>query len=562
MLRVLTAKDFAIVEHAELVPGEGMTALTGETGAGKSLMVDALLMLCGGRGDSGMVRSGCERAELSAEFDLSALPEVAAMLRELELDDGNECRLRRVLRADGSSRAFANDRPVTLATLRQIAEQLVEIHGQHEHQALLQRSRQLAILDASGEHQPLQRQVGELARGWERLDREARALESHAGGSSSAQALEFLRFQIDELARHALEPAALEQIELEHRRLSARGELISAAERALDTLDGDHDGASRPALNRLASEIDRLTATDPQLGEIANLLRDAALQVDEAVASLERYRAQQDLDPERLGELDGQLSRIHELSRKHRVAATELKAREHSLRAEHEAIAGADARLLAVREQQSNVRRDYDRAAKALSDARGNTARTLSTRISGLMGELGMIGGRFAASLESDASRPPGVDGIDSVEFMVSANPGQALRPLRKVASGGELSRISLAIEVAALGRGDVPTMVFDEVDTGIGGAVAEVVGRKLRELGLSRQVLCVTHLPQVAAQANRHLSVSKSVDEGTTRTQLQLLDADARLEEVARMLGGVEITRETRANARDMLRRAGGRDS
>jgi DNA repair protein RecN (Recombination protein N) len=556
MLRVLTAKDFAIVERAELAPGAGMTALTGETGAGKSLMVDALALLCGARGDSAMVRAGCERAELAAEFDLAALPAVVAILRELELDDGDECRLRRVLRADGSSRAFVNDRPVTLATLREVAGQLVEIHGQHEHQALLQRGRQLSVLDACGELEAERERVAALAASWQALQREATALAQRAGGGDG-QALEFLRFQIEELARHALEPAALAELEREHRVLSAQGELLAGSERALEGLDGDHDAAVRPQLARIAGEIERLAGTDARLAPTAQLLRDAGLQVDEAAAAIDRYRAQLDLDPERLGELDAQLTRMHDLARKHRLPASELKAREAALRAEHDAIAGADQRLAELRARQAAVRRDYDAAAATLSARRRAAGEVLARQVSGLMAELGMAGGRFAVDFASDPARDPAPDGIDAVEFLVAANPGQPERALRKVASGGELSRISLAIEVASLGRGDVPTMVFDEVDTGIGGAVAEVVGRKLRELGRSRQVLCVTHLPQVAAQADRHLSVSKSAEDGTTRTRLLLLDDAQRLEEIARMLGGVDITRETRAHARDMLRRA-----
>jgi len=555
MLRVLTAKDFAIVEHAELVPGERMTALTGETGAGKSLMVDALALLCGARGDSAMVRAGCERAELSAEFDLAALPDLAAMLRGLELDDGSDCRLRRVLRVDGSSRAFVNDRPVTLATLREVAGRLVEIHGQHEHQALLQRARQLAILDAGAGLEADRARVAALAAQWTGMEREATTLAAKAGGGAG-QALEFLRFQIDELARDALDPAALADLEREHRILAAQGELLAGSERALDGLDGDHDAAVRPQLSRLAADLERLAATDSRLDAPARLLRDAALQVEEAAVALDRYRSRQDIDPGRLAELDARLARVHELARKHRVPAPELRAREAALREEHDATAGLDERLAGLRARQAAVRRDYDAAAAALSARRRAAAAVLGQRVSALMGELGMAGGRLEVFIEASPAGSPVPEGIDAVEFMVAANPGQPPRPLRKVASGGELSRISLAIEVAALGRGDVPTMVFDEVDTGIGGAVAEVVGRKLRELGAARQVLCVTHLPQVAAQANRHVAVAKVSDGGATRTRVLALDEAQRLEEIARMLGGLDITRETRAHARDMLRR------
>ena len=552
MLRSLVVKDFAIIDAAELALDAGMTALTGETGAGKSLIVDALMLLGGARADAGFVRHGCDKAELAAEFDLARAPAAKAWLRELELDDGDECRVRRVLRRDGSSRAFVNDSPVTIQTLKDLSSQLVEIHGQHEHQALLQRSRQLLLLDAYGGHEAHRSRVAEHARAWSAIEAEAAALEARTGGGG--QGLEFLKFQLDELAKHALEPAALEALEAEHRRLSHGGELLAGCAQALDALDGDRDGAIRPQLARVAADVERLQLHDERLAPVVALLRDASVAVDEACDQLERRNDDDGIDPDRLARLDATLARLHDLSRKHRVPAAGLKAREEALRAEYDSVAGADERLAALRAKQARVVAEYDAAAAELTRARAKSAQALGAAVSAMMGELGMAGGRFAVAVETTTDGAPGAQGRDAVEFTVSANPGQPLRALRKIASGGELARIGLAIEVAALGKDDVATMVFDEVDAGIGGAVAEVVGRKLKALGRERQVLCVTHLAQVAAQAHHHVAVAKQRSAEDTRTAIAMLDDKRRLEEIARMLGGVEITTATRAHAKQML--------
>ena len=552
MLRSLVVKDFAIIDAAELALDAGMTALTGETGAGKSLIVDALMLLGGARADAGFVRHGCDKAELAAEFDLARAPAAKAWLRELELDDGDECRVRRVLRRDGSSRAFVNDSPVTIQTLKDLSSQLVEIHGQHEHQALLQRSRQLLLLDAYGGHEAHRSRVAEHARAWSAIEAEAAALEARTGGGG--QGLEFLKFQLDELAKHALEPAALEALEAEHRRLSHGGELLAGCAQALDALDGDRDGAIRPQLARVAADVERLQLHDERLAPVIALLRDASVAVDEACDQLERRNDDDGIDPDRLARLDATLARLHDLSRKHRVPAAGLKAREEALREEYDSVAGADERLAALRAKQARVVAEYDAAAAELTRARAKSAQALGAAVSAMMGELGMAGGRFAVAVETTTDGAPGAQGRDAVEFTVSANPGQPLRALRKIASGGELARIGLAIEVAALGKDDVATMVFDEVDAGIGGAVAEVVGRKLKALGRERQVLCVTHLAQVAAQAHHHVAVAKQRGTEDTRTAIAMLDDKRRLEEIARMLGGVEITTATREHARQML--------
>ena len=555
MLRLIAVKDFAIIDQAELGLGSGLTALTGETGAGKSLLVDALMLLGGGRGDAGWVRQGAERAELAAEFDLARLPDAAAWLRELELDDGDECRVRRVLRADGSSRAFVNDRAVSLATLKSLVAQLVEIHGQNEHQALLSRAHQRRLLDAFGGHAPALEATATSARRWHQLAAGSEALRAQAGGGAGA--LEYLRFQLDELARDALAPEALAELEGEHRRLANAGELIEVSARAQEALDGDDETAARTVLARVAGDLERMAQADSRLSPVAAMVRGAAVEAGEAAEMLARYRAGQELDPQRLAAVDAQLARLHELARKHRIPVPELKAREEALRAQFDAIANAEQRFAALDAEQARALAAFREAAASLGEARRRAAGQLAREVGAALGELGMAGARFSVAVESEALAEPAPDGVDQVEFMVSANPGQPERPLRKVASGGELSRISLAIEVAALGQDAVPTMVFDEVDAGIGGAVAEVVGRKLRTLGRARQVLCVTHLPQVAAQADGHVAVSKSSAGESTRIQIEPLDKEHRREEIARMLGGVEITSQTRAHAADMLRRA-----
>jgi DNA repair protein RecN (Recombination protein N) len=555
MLRHLVVADFAIIEHAELEFGPGLTALTGETGAGKSLLVDALLMVGGARADSALVRHGAGRAEVGAEFDLSALPDVRAWLAGLELDDGNECRVRRVLRPDGSSRAFVNDRGVSVATLRELGERLVEIHGQHEHQALLSRTHQLALLDAFGGHDAELASVRDAFSTWQRLEEEARALRERAG--RGGQAVEFLRFQLDELARHALTPESFAELEHEHGRLAHAGELIEVCTGVHEALDGDDDGAARTVLARAVSELERMAHHDAQLAPILDVLRSAEVQAVEAAEALDRYRSAQELDPDRLAALDAQLGKMHELARKHRVPAQELKARESSLRAEYDALAGAEERLAGLDGELAGALAIWRDGAGRLGAARAKAAATLATRVTALMAELGMQGGRFEVQIETDVAAAPAACGAEQVEFLVGPNPGQPPRPLRRIASGGELSRIGLAIEVAALGKDSVGSMVFDEVDAGVGGAVAEVLGRKLKALGTARQVLCVTHLPQVAAQADRHIAVDKRVERGATRTRIEVLDAERRREELARMLGGIEITAQTRAHAEDMLQRA-----
>ena len=554
MLTSLYVRQFAVVEAAEIAFGPGLTVVSGETGAGKSLQDDALMLLAGARADSGMVRAGSDRAELAAEFDLTELPEARDWLQREELDEDGSCQLRRVIRTEGSSKAWINGRPANARQLGELASLLVEIHGQHEHQALLSRSHQLALLDAYADHEALLAQVRGSALQWRELG--ARMLKL-SGGDDREQRIELLRHELGELEKWALPPAELTELEANHKRLANAGRLAEGAAGVVELLDGDSEFALRRALGRAHAELGKLAALDDKLAPLLELLDNAAIELGEAADGLGRYAQDVDLDPERYTEVDSHLGHLHELSRRHRLPVVELHDKLTALRTELTELEGAGDALEKLSAQRLHLRQAYVDAATQLSQARAIAADRLSKEVSVLMVDLGMAGGQLRVELEPVAGSEPDPQGQERCELLVSANPGQPPRPLRKVASGGELARISLAIEVATLGKDTVGSMIFDEVDTGIGGAVAEVVGQKLRSLGGQRQVLCVTHLPQVAAQGHAHLRVSKHSDHESTHTRIDKLDANGRRDELARMLGGVEITRETRAHARQMLERA-----
>lgn len=556
MLVHLSLKQFAVVNEAELGFGPGLTVISGETGAGKSLLVDALGLISGLRADSGVVRHGADRAELVAGFSLDDVPLARAWLRDNELDEDDAsqdapCQIRRVIRADGGSRAWVNGRPVTLGQLSELSALLVEIHGQHEHQALLSRPSQLALLDAFGRTQAELAAVGTAAARWSALLTERDELSAKGDVSDR---IGWLEHQHGELDREDLEADAIARLQDDHRRQSHAADLISACEGAFARLGGDEGPSLSRSLQQVRSDLQRVLEHEPRLGDVDGMLDAAAIQVDEALALLDRIRSDLDLDPSALEAIEQRLTRIHELARKHRVPPEQLATQRDAIAAELESLQGAGVRLARLDSEIETARRDWRQAADALGRMRREAAANLSASTTALISELGMGGGRFDVQIEPIETDRPDPQGGERVEFLVAANPGQPARALRKVASGGELSRISLAIEVAALGLDTVPTMVFDEVDTGIGGAVAEIVGQKLRALGASRQVLCVTHLPQVAAQGHAHYRVSKAASEGVTQSAVQLLNAKQREEELARMLGGVELTREARAAAKRLL--------
>ena len=550
MLSRLSIRDFAVVAHAELAFGAGLTVISGETGAGKSLLVDALGFLCGARADAGAVRHGAERAELEAEFALADCPAAQDWLRDTELDDGDACQLRRTLRADGGSRAWINGRAATIGQLAELAALLVEILGQHEQQALLSRSTQTGLLDAYARHPQLLLAVRDAARRWRALHDEREALLAR-GDVTERKA--WLAHQLDELQAETLEPEALAELDASHRRHAHAASLIAACEQALQRLGGDEALTSQ--LQQLRAGLQREAGHEPRLNEVDAMLDSAAIQLDEALGLLERIRDDLDLDPEALADIERRLVRVQDLARKHRVAPDKLAAHRDVLAIELESLADADTRLQGLDRDIATALADWQQAAKRLSTSRRKAGDALAQAVEALIAELGMGGGRFQVALESVADpQSPDAGGAERAEFLVSANAGQQPRPLRKVASGGELSRISLAIEVATLGLDAVPTMVFDEVDSGIGGAVAAAVGAKLRALGDSRQVLCVTHQPQVAAAGHAQYRVSKAARDGITQSSVEVLDAAGRIGEIARMLGGAEVTKEAQAAAKRLL--------
>ncbi|MFO1495068.1 MAG: DNA repair protein RecN [Lysobacterales bacterium] len=555
MLQSLSLRDLAVAGRVDLQVQSGMSVITGETGAGKSILVDALLLVAGGRADSGAVREGAERSEISAEFDLAALPAVQAWLSAEELDEDGPCVLRRVVRADGGSRAYINGRPASLQQMRTLASMLVEVHGQHEHQALLERAHQLDLLDQYAQHPALCAAVREAARHWRELHA---AIESLRGNArDGADLIEFLRHQVRELEEADVTATRIAELESEHRLLAHAGELIDGLGQIVEALDGDEGDSVQRLLGHASHELTRLTQVDPGLADARALLESAQVQIDEALALLRRRRDSVDLDPERLAESEQDLARLHTLARKHRCTLQGLEQVQTELHARLESAEGAGTRLAALEAESEAALQAYRRHAERLRASRASAAQRLAAEVTTLMQELGMGGGRFEVAIESVEGQPQ-IQGSESLEFLVTANAGMPPRPLRKVASGGELARISLAIKVATIALIDTPVLVFDEVDSGIGGAVAEIVGRKLRALGARRQVLCVTHLAQVAACAHQHYRVSKHSSAGKTESRVDALGKAERIDELARMSGGVDITAATRAAAADLLQRLG----
>lgn len=549
MLRHLTLRDFVIVDRLELEFSAGFGTLTGETGAGKSILIDALALALGERGDAGVVRAGCDKAEIAATFDVAALPDVAAWLDENGLDAGDELLLRRVVDANGRSRAWINGSSATVQQLREVGEWLVDIHGQHAHQSLLRADAQRQLLDGHAGLGELARAVGGAWKDWRDAEQAWRT--ASEGAAALLREREQLEWQVGELAALAFTADEWSELDLEHRRLGHAASLIEGAQYALAVLAED-DAACERQIDRVATRLAGLADYDPALAEVAGLLGSVQAELADAVSTLRRYADRADLDPSRLAEVEARMDAVMAQARKHRVPPVELPALLAGWQARLAELSAA-ADLEGLRARVDALRSAYLEVAGRLSAGRRQAADEMGARVSEIMRQLALSSGRFeVALLPVDGGA---VYGLEQVEFRIGGLAGNEARALAKVASGGELSRISLAIQVLTSRSASVPTLIFDEVDVGIGGGVAEIVGRLLRELGRERQVLCVTHLAQVAAQADWQWQVSKASRDGVVLSAIRALDDDGRVQEIARMLGGVEITGITLEHARELLR-------
>jgi DNA repair protein RecN (Recombination protein N) len=550
MLRSLTIRDFVIVDRLELEFAPGFTVLTGETGAGKSILIDALALVLGARAEAIVVRSGAERAEVSADFDLAGRADIGRWLRESDLAGDDEAfLLRRVVDASGRSRGFINGHAATAAQLREAGEFLVDIHGQHEHQSLLRAAAQRELLDGYGGLADAAVKVATLHRAWQQKHENRVAFETNAAAFAAER--EQLDWQVKELETLKFSADEWPELTAEHSRLAHAASLIEAAQGAVDTL-AEGDGASLSQVNAVVARLENLVEYDPQLREILDALESARIQLQEAAHALRRYGERLELDPQRLREVEGRLEAIHTAARKHRVQPEALPAKLEAAQARLQEL-GEGGDVAALRRLEEEAHAACVAEARKLSGARKKAARKLSDQVTEAMQQLAMQGGTFEVALT--AAPEVTAHGLESVEFLVAAHKGMAPQPLAKVASGGELSRLSLAVQTVASQVAQVPTLIFDEVDAGIGGRVAEIVGKMLKQLGSRHQVMCITHLPQVAASADQQWQVTKGTANGKVLSKVTVLDKEQRVEEIARMLGGVKITETTRKHAAEMLK-------
>lgn len=549
MLVHLSIRNYLLVESVELDFEPGLTVLTGETGAGKSILVDALALALGDRAEGGVVRPGATRAEIAAEFDIARLPALADWLAHAGFEGEDEALiLRRVIDAGGRSRAFVNGSAATLAQLKEAALHLLDIHGQHAHHALLRADTQRAVLDAYAGADEMAASVHDAWRRWQLARQRCRDAEN--SGEAQRIEREGLQLAVDELAALGDDLARWDSLQSEHARLAHVTALIEGNQALLEGLD-EGESAVSAHLAQLAARLESMRAVDDSLAEVAALLDAASADVAEAVHGLRRYAGQLALDPERLAELDQRMADMHRLARKHRVQPDALAVLLTRFEARLAELAASDD-LDALAAAEAAARADYQQRAAPLGALRREGARALTREVTTAMHELALAGGRFEVAL-TPASEAR-AHGLEDIEFRVASHPGLPPGPLGKVASGGELSRISLAIQTALSGVAGVPTMIFDEVDVGIGGGVAEAVGRRLARLGETRQVLVITHLPQVAARGTHHLRVAKRASGEVVTSGIERLDDAARVEEIARMLGGATLTATTRQHAAEML--------
>ena len=552
MLKHLHIRNLAVIEEVEIGFEPGMTVCTGETGAGKSIIVDALGLVLGDQADSSVIRADTEAAEITAIFSITQDADITKKLEEQGIAvEQDELILRRMINRDGRSRAWANGSPITIQLLRELGEAMVDIHGQHEHQSLLRRDIQRDLLDAYGWYSDVLTRVREHHSEWSAADRELKKLTGNDQDRETRISL--LRFQVEELETLNMSAGEMETLSGEHTRMANASRLLETCRETQNRLTED-EHALLSALNRDIHELQELVRVDHSLSHIVELLEGAAIHVKETSVELRHYLDSLDLDPARLQTVEDRLAALHDMARKHKVRPEELPAHLQTLRDELKGDEDSGQRVAELEHRRDHAFKEYMQAAEELHTWRGKTAKKLAREIENKLKELGMPAARFAIEVQKIEKEIPQQEGMDKIEYLVAINPGQDLQPLTRVASGGELSRISLAIQVIGSKDKGLPTLIFDEVDAGIGGAIAEIVGNLLHSLAAKRQVFCVTHLPQVAALGDQHLQINKSSGETSTVTGASLLNQEQRVEEIARMLGGVKITGKTRAHAREML--------
>lgn len=557
MLTNLHIRQFAIIDSSELEFSNGMTALTGETGAGKSILLDALGLILGARASTDRIQQGANRADITATFSLDALPEVVTWLTEHELTDAlgeetadnTECLIRRTISANGKSRATVNDIPVSVQTLKALGEKLVSIHGQHAYQTLARAAEQRALLDKYAGTAQLAK-VSKVFSAWE--DANTALLDVTKNSRDREQRIDLIRFQLQEFDELDIGSESAESIESEHRWLANSERILTLSQETLESLED----TAAPALNRCIPTLTELVGIDERLRESLDLVESASIQIAEAAQQVRSTSGNLEHDGSRLAWLDQKLGVLHRLARKHQCDMSKLAEVDSVLRDELDALSSPDQAVDQLQAKVDALRAIYDTESSKLTRHRRKHAKALSKIVSDAMQSLNMTGGQFVIKINSDIKEPHPL-GNDSVSYLVSPNPGVAPAELSKIASGGELSRISLCLQLATIDTQPVPTLIFDEVDAGVGGAVAETVGQLLRRVGKQAQVICVTHLPQVAAQAHHHLLIAKQVSKGKTQTSVQALNKKATKDEIARMLGGAKITAKTRQHAQEMLNSA-----
>lgn len=551
MLLNLSIIDLAVVKSLNLDLEKGMSVLTGETGAGKSILLTALGLALGDRADSGYVRPDAKRAEINLDFDLTDAPLAKQWLEDNDLNDDQQCFIRRIVNQDGGSKAYINGRPVTLQSLKKLSSLLVEIHGQHAHLTLLDPEQQRYLLDNFANNQSLLNKVLQVFQSWKQTNSELNDLIK--ASTDQVEREELLRYQLDELQQLDLENYNYPALSEEHNKLANLEQILKEGQTQLDILYENEHQSVNQMLSHSLTALTELAQFSPELGEISEILNEAQIQVEEASQQLRRYLETQEADPQRLTWLENQIGIIQDISRKHQTSPDLLPELAINLEQQLNDITHSSERIEELSQHTQQLLNEYKELSSLLSENRSGNGKRLQTNISAMIKELGMPQGDFQVNVTYNNDETPKANGNDKIEFLVSANPGLPAKPLAKVASGGELSRISLAIQVTTSTDKTTPTMIFDEVDSGIGGGIAEIVGQKLRNLSNNRQILCVTHLPQVASQAHHHLYVKKDQTE-TTSSTVSLLDNKERIEEVARMLGGVNITANTLAHAEEML--------